>query len=39
MVLYPESERAVAVAAGDVPIWTDGYDIDSRPGRGPRTRC
>ena len=28
-MLYPESERAVASSADQVPIWADGYDIDA----------
>ena len=29
MALYPESVRALEYAAGDIPVWTDGYDIDA----------
>jgi acetyl esterase len=29
MVLFPESQRAVEASAGDLPLWTDGYDIDA----------
>src|SRR5688500_2003199 len=29
MALYPESVRALEYAAGDIPAWTDGYDIDA----------
>ncbi len=27
MVLFPDARRAVEFAAGDVPVWTPGYDI------------
>jgi acetyl esterase len=27
MALYPEAQMAVDAGAGDVPVWTDGYDI------------
>jgi acetyl esterase len=26
-VLYPESRRAIEAALGDVPVWTEGYDV------------
>jgi acetyl esterase/lipase len=26
-MLYPESRRALEYAAGDTPVWTEGYDI------------
>ena len=26
-VLYPEARAAVDAAAGDTPVWTDGYDV------------
>jgi acetyl esterase len=28
-MLYPEVLRAVEASAGDVPVWSDGYDIDA----------
>ena len=28
-MLFPEARRAVEAAAGDVPLWTEGYDIDA----------
>ena len=29
MALYPESRAALEAAAGDTPVWADGYDIDA----------
>ena len=29
MALYPESVRALEYAAGDIPVWTEGYDIEA----------
>ncbi len=29
MVLFPEARRAVELAAGDVPAYTQGYDVDA----------
>jgi acetyl esterase len=29
MVLYPETERAIAESADLMPIWADGYDIEA----------
>jgi acetyl esterase len=28
-MLFPEARRAVEAAATDVPVWTEGYDIDA----------
>jgi acetyl esterase len=28
-VLFPESRRALGVIAGEIPVWTDGYDVDA----------
>lgn len=28
-MLFPESRRALELAAGETPVWTDGYDIDA----------
>lgn len=28
-MLFPEARRAVELAAGDVPVWTDGYDVEA----------
>ena len=37
-MLFPEARRAVEAAAGETPVWTEGYDVDGgprgRPGRG-----
>ena len=27
MALFPEARAAVEAAAGEVPMWTDGYDV------------
>ncbi len=27
MALYPEARKAVEAGAGDVPVWTEGYDV------------
>ena len=28
-MLFPESRRALELAAGEIPVWTDGYDVDA----------
>ncbi len=28
-MLFPESRRALELAAGETPVWTDGYDIEA----------
>jgi acetyl esterase len=28
-VLYPESRRALEAAAADVPVWSDGFDVEA----------